>query len=118
MSTSCSTQASFAMFAGDDIRFRISVQDQDTNPVDVSTATDIRFALANQAASTPLFTKSLSNGIFVDSANVFMVDLVPADTEGLNGKYYFEADITNLSGNTYTVLTGYITVKPVSLVGV
>ena len=45
MSTSCSTQASFAMFAGDDIRFRISVQDQDTNPVDVSTATDIRFAL-------------------------------------------------------------------------
>lgn len=112
-----STRPIFSMFAGDNLRLRAPVVDQLGVAVDISTASAIRFAFAAKPGATPLFTKTLASGIFVDGASVFIVDLEPADTASLSGVFYYEADVVNSAGDTYTVLSGYLKINPVILVG-
>ncbi len=75
-----------------------------TTPIDLSSASAIRFAVADAVGSVAHFTKSLGSGIVVTGANsnIIRVTLAAADTEDLTpGRLYYEIDVTE-SGDAWT----------------
>ena len=78
-----------------------------TSPVDLSSASAIRFAVADDALSTAHFTKSLGSGITVETGgegvdNIIRVTLAAANTEYLTpGRLYYEIDVTE-AGDAWT----------------
>jgi len=54
----------------------------------------------------PAVTKTTTAGISITGATTFTVALLPEDTENLEGTYLHEAQVTDLSGNVSTVMTG------------
>ena len=78
-----------------------------TKPVDLSGASAIRFAIANNASGTPHFTKSLGVGITVVTGpeavdNVARVAMAKADTKDLTpGRIYYETEF-DVAGDDWT----------------
>ena len=73
-------------------------------PIDLSAASAIRFAVAASVTATAHFTKTLGSGIVVTGANsnIIRVTLAAADTEDLTpGRLYYEIDVTQ-SGDAWT----------------
>jgi hypothetical protein len=60
-----------------------------------------------------VLTKTTSSGISITNAagGIFQVSLTAADTAGLSGAYYFEAQVTDAGSNVSTVTTGTLTVN-------
>lgn len=105
----------FEIFSGDDLRIIATVRDQAGNLIDITNAS-IRWALSADSRSPKLLEKTTaltgSAAITKMNASEFFFDLVPADTQSLDGVYYHEVDITTSGGKTYTVLHGPAIIKP------
>ena len=104
----------FEIHAGDSRDIVVTVADSQGAAVDLTGAA-IAWQLARSAGSAaPAVSKSLGAGIAItDGPNgVFTVTLDPADTEGLTGLCYHEAEVTDAAGNRSTVLSGVATVIP------
>ena len=96
--------ADFTMYSGDSKTLTIAIRDEAGDPVDVSTATSIIYAIV-KTDGTRVATKTLGAGVTVATSTV-TVTLVPADTAGLAGTYGHELEITLLSGAGSTALHG------------
>ena len=101
---------STTMFSGDDktLNIEINLIGEDGSvgdPVDVSGATSIIYAVAIPRTGEILFQKTLDDGIEVDG-EVVTVSIVPEDTAAAQaGNYTQELQII-LDGKVHTVLQG------------
>lgn len=100
-------RADFEMFAGDSKRIEVRVEG---DGVELA-GTTIRWRVAPTVRGAALISKS-TPAITTEGDDVFVVPLAPADTEGLRGEYYHEAEVEDADGNIATVLTGRVTIKP------
>lgn len=88
-------------FSGDALRLQITVRDGDTvsDPVlDLTSYTEITYAIARKQGAAPIVTKKLTNGVGeidpVDPANGRIDVLINnADTAALKGDYYHELQL-------------------------
>lgn len=106
------TNQDFTIWAGNDVVLRITVE---MNEDQVLLGAEIRWWMARSKwAATPLITKALGAGIELtdDSQVAFDVTLDAADTEGLHGAYYHEAEIIETNGKVSTVTVGSVTIRP------
>jgi len=78
------------VFRGDSLQVRVSVHDLDGNPVDVSGADNIVFAISESAGEAPLITYEYVAGtVQMGGTNDFSVTLAPADTATLTNTVYW-----------------------------
>lgn len=98
--------------AGDDKRLEVTVRDEDDAVVDLTGIESAKWSLAKTANSTALVTHTLNDNISVVAATSGRINIIidAADTEGLRGVYYHEAEITDASGKTGTILYGSATI--------
>lgn len=103
------------LFAGDDLALYVTVEGCDGNPKDISTATDIRYAVrANPSLNNPaLIFKKLGEGITVVDGvgGKFRIDLDGKDTEGMTGTYFHIARLTDELGRKSTILAGNLILR-------
>lgn len=102
--------------AGDDLAIPVAVTDAAGQAVDLTGA-----AIAWQAArgtperfsKTAVVSKASGAGITITdpAGGVFEIALASADTQGLSGSFYHEAEVTDAGGNKTTVMTGTMTVE-------
>lgn len=97
----------FTMVSGDSRTLTIEITDDAGTPVDVSTSSDITYAIFRQTGEL-LVTKTISEGVLIDES-IVTVTLDPADTADLvGGTYVHECQITAADDSVYTVLSGTI----------
>lgn len=104
----------FTMFAGDSKVLVVTIVDDDGAAVNITGAAIKWQAARTVSDSSALISKTTDSpgGVAItDGADgEFEVTLDEADTDDLDGLYYHEAEIT-MSGDTSTVLTGYMVVE-------
>ncbi len=108
-----SRRQDFAMHAGDDVEVAFVTTEKDGTPQDL-TGTSVSWQMAvSPYATSPLVSKTTAGGItLTDAVNgQFTVFLAAADTLGLNGRFYHEAQVTDSSGNISTVALGWVTLE-------
>jgi hypothetical protein len=109
---SCSTiSQNFEMFSGDTLRVIAEVRDEAGLPVSVAGAT-IQWRLAQSPSSAALVSKSTADSTVLTTVGGFYFDILPADTAALDGRYYHEAQVVTSTGAVYTVMAGYVRVRP------
>lgn len=103
----------FEMYAGDTKDIVITVTNANGAVVNLSGAS-VRWALKKNVSASQNAYKTTSSGVTLTSpsAGVFTVRLSAGDTQGLQGRYYHEAEVTDVLGNVSTVTTGYVTIEP------
>jgi hypothetical protein len=104
----------FDMFSGNNKQLVVTVLDAPNGSVvDITGATAVKWQLFHAAAAStdPVISKTLVSGITLSdpTAGQFTVLLSSTDTAGLSGKYYYEAEVTDVSSRKETVASGYIT---------
>lgn len=107
----CPQKVEMCMASGDDLRIIIEVYDQNNDLVDISSASSITWALAQDVGSVAIITKSLGSGIVINTPTSFYFDLTDTETSPLVGTYFHEAEIITSSGKKYTALQGRFTLK-------
>ena len=105
----------FEIHAGDDLVIPVTVTDQAGQPVDLTGATAAWQAARGtpeKFSKTPALSKATGSGIVLTdpASGTFEITLAAADTEGLRGVFYHEAEVTDAGGNRATVLAGTMTV--------
>ncbi|RMG96176.1 MAG: hypothetical protein D6706_10635 [Chloroflexi bacterium] len=108
------TAQNFTMWSGDSKLIQVMVTDSAGNSVALAGAT-IEYVIKDSVNGTTRVSKSTSNGITI-SGNTFTITLDPADTAGLSGQYYHEAQITDVAGNVSTALVGNIVINEDAIV--
>lgn len=107
-------EQNFEIYSGDSKNIIIIVTDDNENIIDLSGST-IKWALKKTV-------NSIENNIYKDTSNggieitdalngEFTVKLNPSDTEGLIGRFYHEAEVTDAIGSVSTILFGIATIK-------
>jgi hypothetical protein len=102
--------------AGDSAVLEVTIENQDGTVRDITGYT-AEFALAEYAGADSLVTKSTSDGItIVDGPNGRLnVKLDAGDTSELGDydgeDYYYEVELTDVSGSVVTVVTGQWTIQ-------
>lgn len=113
----CISRGLICVAMGNSKRVTFVVTDSQGDPVDLSTAAEIEFIVAEgviiggnvHAGGSVIFTKTLTDGDIIISGggDSFSVDIFPVDsdlpTKRLN---YYEANVTTSSGDVYTVSNG------------
>jgi hypothetical protein len=89
------------LYAGDTKEIEIEIRDDDGALVELANFSSVKWIL--RKGSDVHITKTLDAGISDDGV-VFLVLLVPADTQNLAGMYTQECEVTDISGNKSTVL--------------
>lgn len=113
-------QQDFEMHSGNDRDLVVTVTDAAGAVVDISAASAIRWSLSQLDESgtiplpkseTALLAKALGTGVAITNGpgGVFTVALPKADTEGLRGSYYHEAEIV-LSAKESTIMFGKLVI--------
>jgi len=100
---------------GDDVNLSITVVDSAGVVVDITGATPVTFKVAVDEETTPVISKTLSNGIVIPggSGGIFTVALSPADMAGLaRTAHYYHESIVKLTGEITHVVTGTIWIRP------
>lgn len=97
----------FSMFAGDTKDIVVTMSDS-TNLTGATIAWVLRRGGVTGTVEVP---KSTTSGISI-SNTTFTVRLSASDTANLKGRYYHEAEVTDVSGNVSTVMTGSISIEP------
>lgn len=107
------TLSTLSMCQHDDQLFRFNVKDQDGVPVDISGATEITFIVAAAVDGAIFITKTLTGStISIGSDTMFTLSVTDTESGGLTpGNHYWEAQITNSSGEKSTVGAGTFTVQ-------
>jgi hypothetical protein len=103
----------FAMRSGEDKTLTVTVTDAAEAAVDINGAQSIEWRLADGVgAASAHVTKTLGAGVAIGdgAAGIFVVTLVPADTEPLAGRFHHEARLVNAAGKRQTVLVGSATI--------
>lgn len=100
--------SNFEMFSGNTKPVRVDVLNQDGAAVDM-TGASATLTVSAKPRSVALFTKAGS--VSGTPINRIEFTIAPADTEALAGTYYFEVEVTDLSGRVSTVCVGYITIR-------
>jgi hypothetical protein len=107
--------SSITMYQGDSLVIEITVKDAITGLVFSLLGCTAKFEIAKQVTSTPLVQLSSAAGdiTLTDPVNgVMEVKLLPTHTETLTpGRYYYEAEITDDSGDISTVVAGQLTIN-------
>ena len=108
----------FTMFAGDTKRLRFTLTDGDSDgaALDISDTVVTWQASKGNAArfsAVPALTKTMGGGVTVtDEMNgKVTVELLPADTQALNGTFYHELQVVDASGDVATAYSGVFQVK-------
>jgi hypothetical protein len=98
----------FTMFAGDTPPLTFTMSDSTS----LSGAT-VKWVMRKGHVKGPqALLKTTLNGGLVASGTIVTVNLLSADTLSLEGKFYHEAEVTDVSGKVSTVMTGTITIEP------
>lgn len=106
------------MFEGESKDVRVTVVDQDGVPFDLSGSTVRWEAQPDLTASGASIIKATGGqGITLTNPTqgIFTIRLDPADTLGLAGGFYHEAQVTDSAGNVATVLTGRLTIQKTAI---
>ena len=105
------TAQNFTMRSGDSKKLNITVTDGAGAAKDLTGATMI-WRLAVRKHATSEISKATASGIaFVSEVSgIAQVTIDPADTAGLDGDYYHEAQVTDSSGDIETVMVGTATI--------
>ena len=100
------------MWSGDDITIVVTVTTNGTSAVDI-TAYTVSYVLQTDAFTANVTKATGGSGITITDAinGEFTVTLADTDTSGLSGRCYHEAQVTDGSGNKYTVMTGTVTIN-------
>lgn len=99
------TEQNFTLVAGDSAKLKFPTVDANGDAFALAGST-IKWQLAKDSRGPALITKETALGITLDGASTFDVELSPADTIGLLGEHYHEAEITDVAGNVVTVAKG------------
>lgn len=111
----------FPMFAGDTAELLVTVADGNAEPDAYGekppanlTGSTIKWALKDSVAGMQKVLKTVGVGVSLTAPwkGEFSVLLSPADTQGLVGRFYHEAEVTDIDGHVSTVLTGFIRIEP------
>lgn len=106
----------FPLYAGNHLELEVNISDENGDDLNITGAAQIEW-LMQRSVSDPSdrVFKNVGNGITMGAAiNQFLVEILPDDTQGLDGPFYHEAEI-ELSGKDTTVLVGSIDVRPVAI---
>lgn len=89
---------------GDTVILTITAKNKFTDAAVNITGASIIVSFTKKIGSTPVLTKTTSAGISItDGANgIMQVTLTASDTAALEGKYYYEIQVTDASGNIST----------------
>lgn len=108
-----------AVMAGDILNIPFAVVDEAGAAVDLTGATELLVKLFAIGASgmpdgAAVVSDNLAGGVDIDDAEdgLASVDWVAADTESLAGVYWFEAKLTDASGNIRTLQPATIRITP------
>lgn len=106
----------FELPQGDDRTIPVTVTNEDTGALLNLSGMTIRWWFALYQSGEAIVKKGNGAGetglaITDAGAGVFTITLDSADTEGLSGYFYHEAEITDVAGKKRTILTGQIHVK-------
>lgn len=92
----------FTMYSGDSKYLRFSI----ANVENLNDLTIVWGLRKNRYRKSEILTKT---GTVIDG--MVQIKLEPEDTEGINGTFYHECEVTDLQGNVSTVFTGECTLK-------
>jgi hypothetical protein len=105
----------FELYAGDTRDLIVSVVDQDGANVDLNNGTVLWQMAPTKWQDDPeavLISKTSQAGQITLANGSFTVHLLSADTEGLEGSFYHEAQVTLVDGTIGTTLVGKVKIKP------
>jgi hypothetical protein len=107
------TQHNIAIFSGDSQDFNFSVTDAAAAATDLTGAA-VKFKISRSPQSAAIIVKTIGAGITITNAlgGLFKASLVASDTNNLNGKFYFQAQVTDSGGNRSVISHGAINFKP------
>lgn len=100
------------MYSGDSQTVKITVTDDDGNPVDLSGSQELTFAVARYG--TTEVTKTLSGGgitVTGSDNNVATIQLDASETADLEGEFDIELQQTDGGGNVATLTRGVLTIE-------
>lgn len=105
------TDQDFEMFQGDDKELHVLVTDEDGMPVDLTGAT-VTWKMY-RSFKDEATVKDITSGISIPSPlnGIFIVTLLPSDTENIFGGFFHEAQVKDIRGMVTTVMTGHIRIK-------
>ena len=108
MPTNKLSAQNFEMFSGNTKPVAFDVIDHNDLAVDLTGASG-SFAVARTSRGPALFTKSGS--VPGSPTNRIQFTIAPADTEALNGTFYYECEITDAAGRVSTIAFGTVNIK-------
>lgn len=104
------TGQNFDMYQGDDKQVSVTTYGEDgVTVLDISNCA-INWVLYKRYPENIVLTKTTSSGITltIPASGVFLITLVPVDTENLLGEYNHEAELTDLAGYISTIMVGKV----------
>lgn len=109
------TESTLSIISGNDVLITYTITDQDdTGARDLTGATDIIFAIAQEQGDAAVLQVDLAAGVALDAdptTGVFTVTLTKAQTEVLGTEHkYHECRVTDATAATATVSYGTLTV--------
>ncbi len=102
----------FTMYAGDSKEINVTITEAG-NIVNLNGVTATWDMKRNRGESTNILSKSINNGISINSpsSGVVIIKLIPGDTENLRGSFHHKLEITDTLSNNSTVLVGEIIIE-------
>ena len=101
---------SLSVKSGDTLKLPITVKDSAGAIKDLTGASAI-FTIARAVLTAALITKTVGSGITISAPATGVLDVLidAADSDALDGTYYFECEVTDQAGDKATVAFGFIT---------
>jgi len=102
----------FEIYSGDSKNLLVTVTDENNNPVNITGAQSIVWALIS--GDKVILRKTLSSGeitIINGSGGIFKISIQAADTINLAGQYRHECRLVTADGASGLIFTGTVTVN-------
>jgi len=102
----------FEIYSGDSKNLLVTVTDENNNPVNITGAQSIVWALIS--SDKVILRKTLSAGeitIINGPGGIFRISIAVADTTKLAGKYQHECRLVTADGASGIIFTGTLTVN-------
>ncbi|WP_298399524.1 hypothetical protein [Sphingobium sp.] len=115
------TPQNFSLFAGDAKTLKVTVFNEEGDPIPLAGVQAVTWRLARTARSVPVLTKTIGAGVTViaddaaeGGANCGRLDVVieSADSDPLDGEYVHECQIVDASGARSAIFYGRANVAP------
>lgn len=101
----------FEIYSGDSKNLSVTVTDENNNPVNITGAQSIVWALIS--GDKVILRKTLSEGVMIINGpgGIFQISIAAADTAKLTGKYRHECRLVTADGMSGIIFTGTLTVN-------